>query len=279
MLISEAFDMYRQNYMEFRVQARRIIETHERVKRTLIQEIGNKPIEELTLDDLSVWRRRMSQKRCLNTTRNDLTRIRAVLKYLELRDIPCLKSGLIPIPKRVDTIPAYLTADEVTKMIENAHCLRNRFIISLLYSSGIRLSEFISLNRGQIEHRKFSVIGKGNKARLCFIDERTEKLMREYLASRTDNSPALVVSFLNRERMTPTNIQLLIKNAARRAGIQKKVTPHTLRHSFATNFLQNNGNLRYCQEMLGHSSLQTTMKYTHVVNVDLETQYQKFHTF
>lgn len=278
MLISEAFDMYRRDYMEFRVQARRIIETHERVKRTLILEIGDKPVDKLTLNDLSQWRRRVSQKRCLNTTRNDLTRVRSVLKYLELRDIPCLKSGLVPIPKRVDTIPGYLTANEVSRMIDNAHCLRNRFIISLLYSSGIRLSEFISLNRGQIQQRKFSVIGKGNKARLCFIDERTDKLMHEYLSTRTDNSPALVVSFLNRERMTSTNVQLLIKNAARRAGIEKRVTPHTLRHSFATNFLQNNGNIRYCQEMLGHSSLETTMKYTHVVNVDLENQYKKYHT-
>lgn len=271
--------MYRRDYMDFKVQAVRIIETHERVKRTLIQEIGDKPVGELTLGDIAHWRRHTSQKRCQNTIRNDLTRIRSVLKYLELRDIPCLKSGLLPIPKRVDTLPTYLTATEVKSMIENAHCLRNRFIIALLYSSGIRLSEFISLNRGTIQERRFSVIGKGGKARLCFIDERTEQLMNQYLASRSDSSPALAVSFLNKERMTPTNVQLLIKNAAKRAGIQKKVTPHTLRHSFATNFLQNNGNVRYCQEMLGHSSLETTMKYTHVVNVDLETQYRKFHTF
>ena len=78
--------------------------------------------------------------------------------------------------------------------------------------------------------------------------------------------------------MTATNVQLLIKNSARRANIQKKVTPHTLRHSFATNFLQNNGNLRYCQEMLGHASIETTMKYSHVTNTELEKQYNKFHT-
>lgn len=278
MKISEAFDLYRRDYMEQKVQAIRIIETHERVKRTLIEVVGNKNIKEFSLEDIRLWRRQSSKRRCLNTVRNDLTRIRSVLKYLNLRDVPCLKPELVPIPKRIDTVPSFLTAQEVTRMINNAYSLRNQFIISLIYSSGIRLSEFIALNRGQIQDRRFTVVGKGSKARLCFVDERTEKLMRNYLRTRTDNCAALVVSNLNKQRMTPTNVQLLIRNAAQRAGIEKKVTPHTLRHSFATNFLQNNGNMRYCQELLGHASLETTMKYAHVTNLDLEKQYKKFHT-
>lgn len=278
MKISEAFDLYRQDYMEQKVQAVRIIETHERVKRTLIEAVGDKNIEEFSLEDIRLWRRQSSKRRCLNTIRNDLTRIRSVLKYLNLRDVPCLKPELVPIPKRIDTVPSFLTAQEVTRMIDNAYSLRNQFIISLIYSSGIRLSEFIALNRGQIRDRRFAVVGKGGRVRLCFVDERTEKLMRKYMRTRTDNCTALVVSNLNKQRMTPTNVQLLIRNAAQRAGIEKKVTPHTLRHSFATNFLQNNGNMRYCQELLGHASLETTMKYTHVTNLDLEKQYKKFHT-
>jgi site-specific recombinase XerD len=163
-------------------------------------------------------------------------------------------------------------------MIDNAYNLRNAFIISLLYSSGIRLSELISLNQGQIVDRRFTVIGKGRKPRLCFIDQRTEQLMDQYLASRTDHSDALVVSFEHKERMTATNVQLLIRNSAKRAGINKKVTPHTLRHSFATNFLKNNGNMRYLSAMLGHASLDTTMMYAHVVDQDLQRQYEKYHT-
>lgn len=172
----------------------------------------------------------------------------------------------------------YVTPEEVRAMIDNAFCVRNKFIISLIYSSGIRLSELLSLNRGQIENMRFTVVGKGNKARLCFIDKRTQNLMEKYLTTRTDNCAALVVSHLYKTRMTSTNVQLLIKNAAKRAGITKKVTPHSLRHGFATNFLQNNGNMRYCQELLGHASLETTMKYTHVTNIELEHQYAKFHT-
>lgn len=278
MLISEAFDLYKNDYMTFKCQSIRIIESHDYVKRTLIQTIGDKDITYLSISDISIWQKEMLKTRIQNTVRNLLTRIRMVLKYLELRDIPCLKSALIPTPKHIDTVPAFLTAEEVEAMIQNAHSLRNKFVISLLYSSGIRLSEFLQLNRGQICEQRFTVVGKGGKARLCFIDNRTEQLMEQYLSKRADNCAALVISHLHHERMTATNVQLLVKNSARRAGIQKKVTPHTLRHSFATNFLQNNGNLRYCQEMLGHASIETTMKYSHVTNTDLEKQYNKFHT-
>lgn len=279
MLMSEAFDLYKRDFIEFKTQSCRIIETHDRVKRTFIQILGDKPTNQVDLEDIAKWRREMSKNRCVNTLRNDLTRLRNVFKYLQLRDIPCIKPGLICIPKRVDTVPSFLTAEEVAKMIDNAYNIRNKFVISLLYSSGLRLSEFISLNIGQIVDRRFTVVGKGGKARLCFIDERTQALMERYLETRNDRSPALVVSNLHHERMTPTNVQLLIKNSAIRAGIKKPVTPHTLRHSFATNFLQNNGNIRYCQEMLGHASLQTTMQYTHVTNVALEEQYNMFHSF
>lgn len=278
MKISEAFNMYREEYLDIKIQAKRIVETHEQVKRLLIQGVGDKQITDLTIRDISQLVQEMRKTRSQNTIRNYLTRIRMVTKHLELQEIPCLKSDLIPIPKRIDTIPEFLTAKEVTKLIDSTTRLRNKFIISLLYSSGIRLSELISLNRDQIQNKRFSVVGKGGKARLCFIDQRTEELMNLYLASRRDHSESLVVSYNNLTRMTPTNIQLLVKNAAKRAGITRHVTPHTLRHSFATNFLQNNGNLRYCQEMMGHALISTTMKYSHVTNRDLERQYRTYHT-
>jgi site-specific recombinase XerD len=207
-----------------------------------------------------------------------ILRLRAVLNYLNIRDIKCIKPQLVPVPKREATVPTFLSEEEVTAMIACAYNLRNAFIISLLYSSGIRLSELISLNRGQIQNRCFTVIGKGNKPRLCFIDERTEQLMNTYLTQRQDNSDALVVSIENKSRMTATNVQLLIRNTARRAGIAKHVTPHVLRHSFATNFLRNNGNMRYLSSLLGHASMDTTMMYAHVVDEDLHRQYEKYHS-
>lgn len=279
MLISDAFDSYKKNYMVVRHQSIRILETHEVCKRQLVQFLGDKDMAEITIDDVARWEKWLNKSRCLNTVRNYITRLRVVADYMALLGLPSIKAALIPIPRREATVPAFLTPSEVEAMIACSYSLRNAFTISLLYSSGIRLSELIQLNRGQIVDRQFTVIGKGNKPRLCFIDERTEHLMEHYLRTREDRADALIISAQNKARMTPTNVQLLIRNSAMRAGITKKVTPHTLRHSFATNFLRNNGNMRYLSTMLGHASLDTTMMYAHVVDNDLKEQYKKYHTF
>lgn len=278
MLISEAFDMYRDDYIRLKNQSRRTEETHESCKKFLLQFIGDKPVEQLSLLDIRLWCEHLGKSRMPNSVRVYIVRIRAVIGYLNIRKVDCIDARLIPVPKREPTVPVFLTEAEVDAMIACAYNLRNAFVISLLYSSGIRLSELISLNRGQIVDRRFTVVGKGRKARLCFIDERTEHLMEQYLKTRKDHSDALIVSFENKSRMTKTNVQLLVRNSASRAGITKKVTPHTLRHSFATNFLKNNGNMRYLSELLGHASLETTMMYAHVVDNDLQEQYEKYHS-
>ena len=287
MLLSEAFDLYKTNYLLIKGISKRVLQDNDYVKKRLVNAIGDKPVENLTMDDIASWVVVISKRelpngevvdRKQNTMRNDLTRLKMVLKYLHLRGIKCLEPELIPIPKREDVVRPFLTAEEVNKMIECAYSVRNKFIVSFFYSSGVRLSEFLSLDIDSIVDRKFTVVGKGKKSRLCFIDERTEELMREYLASREDSCPALVVSNMHKERMTSTNVQLVIKNTALRAGITKKVSPHILRHSFATNFIQNNGNIRYLSAMLGHASINTTVIYTHVVDNDLECQYRLFHS-
>lgn len=286
MKISEAFDLYKTNYMFVKGLSKRVLENQDYVKARVIKVLGDIDIESLTMSDVAYWAQHIStyerggvvMDRKNNTIRNDLIRLKMVLKYARLLGCKVMEPDLIPIPKREDVERIFLTAQEVEAMISCAFNLRNAFVVSLLYSSGIRLSELISLNRSSIQNRKFQVVGKGKKARLCFIDQRTEELMYDYLNTRNDDCEALIVSYKYKQRMTPTNVQLLIKNTAERAGITKKVTPHVLRHSFATNFLQNNGNIRYLSSMLGHASVSTTTVYTHVVDNDLETQYRLFHT-
>lgn len=278
MKISEAFDLYKNNYMFYKSHSRRVLENHEYVKDKIVRCLGDIEVHTLTLEGVQKWSREILVGRAWNTVRNDVVRLRSVLKYLHLIGVECMNPELIPVPKREEVTRDFLTADEVESMIENACNIRAKFVISLLYSSGIRLSEFLALNRDSIQNKRFQVVGKGQKSRLCFTDERTIELMKEYLQSRDDDNEALVVSRLNKERMTPTNVQMLVKNAAKAAGITKHVTPHILRHSFATNFIQNNGNIRYLSTMLGHSSVGTTMIYTHVVDNDLEKQYREFHT-
>lgn len=278
MKISEAFDLYKNNYMFYKEHSRRIMEGHDYVKRRLVGVVGDKPISKLTLDDVQTWVTALLVGRQWNTVRNDIVRLRVVLKYVAKRGEKCIDFDLIPVPKREEVTRDFLSAEEVEKMIENACNIRSKFVISLLYSSGIRLSEFLSLDISDIQDRRFQVVGKGGKLRICFIDQRTDDLMREYLATRNDDSNALVVSRVSKDRMTPTNVQLLVRNAAKSAGIKKHVTPHVLRHSFATNFITNNGNIRYLSTLLGHSQVNTTMIYTHVVDNDLEAQYRQFHT-
>lgn len=278
MKISEAFDLYKNNYMFFKSHSRRVLENHEYVKDKILKCLGDIEIEKLSLTDVQMWSSELLIGRAWNTVRNDVVRLRAVLKYLHLIGVNCMDPELIPVPKREEVARDFLTAEEVEAMIDNACNVRAKFVVSLLYSSGIRLSEFLSLDRDSIKDKKFQVVGKGQKARLCFTDDRTIELMKEYLAERDDDNEALVVSKLHKERMTPTNVQMLVKNAAKAAGIKKHVTPHVLRHSFATNFITNNGNIRYLSTMLGHKSVATTMIYTHVVDNDLQKQYQLFHT-
>lgn len=278
MKLSEAFDLYEKDYIRFANQSKRTLETHQYVKKNLVQFIGDIGINKLSVEQISDWKENLEKERSQNTVRCYIMRIRDVLSYCNKRGIKSLNVDLVPLPKRKETVPIFLTENEVAKMIECAPNIRAKFVISLLYASGIRLSEFISLNQGQIIDRRFTVIGKGDKARLCFIDDRTNKLMEEYLATRTDHDSALVVSYEHKKRMTATNVQLIIRNAAKRAGIAKKVTPHTLRHSYATNFLKNNGNIRYLSQSMGHASLNTTAMYAHVVDMDLERQYRQFHT-
>lgn len=287
MKISEAFDLYKNNFLLIKHYSRRVIETHDYIKRDLVDKVGNKKLKDFGMSDISEWVETLKivelpngvkKRRSVNTIRSYMNRLRAVIKYMWLIGEKCMDYQLVPVPKQEDIEVGFLYEEEVQSMIDNAFSLRNKFIISLLYSSGIRLSELLSLDRGSIKNRTFTVIGKGRKRRVCFIDERTEHLMRDYLATRIDNSDALIVSNLYKERMTPTNIQLLIRNSAKRAGITRRVTPHMLRHSFATNFLRNNGNMRYLSRMLGHANINTTMIYTHVVDNDLYSQYENFHT-
>lgn len=278
MRISEAFKAYGDNYMSVKCDSVSSRQQYRFAAKHLVQTIGDKKVSDLTLEDIDAWWNELLKARRENTSRNYICKLRSTLRFCRMIGEDCMNPDLIPVPKRRDNNPTFLTPQEVNRLIEAAPNARAKFIISFFYSSGVRLSEFLQLDAHQIRDRQFSVVGKGGKARLCFIDERTENLMGEYLETRVDNNPALLISYKTNDRMSITVLRFIVKNTARRAGITKPVTPHTLRHSFATNFLRNNGNMRYLSKMMGHSSLQTTAHYTHVIDNDLREQYEKFHS-
>ncbi|MDD3067191.1 MAG: tyrosine-type recombinase/integrase, partial [Candidatus Gracilibacteria bacterium] len=158
-------------------------------------------------------------------------------------------------------------------------------------STGLRVSELCSLNRNQVDlkRREFAVTGKGRKTRIVFLTPEAAEKIEKYLNRRTDHLPAVFISHSPRskedeivggkdaKRLTPWSVAHLVRNYTLKAGIVKKVTPHTLRHSFATTLLNNGADLRSVQEMLGHASITTTQIYTHVTNKKLREIHQKFH--
>ena len=189
----------------------------------------------------------------------------------------------------------FLHYEEVERLLEvvpqdTELGLRDRAILELLFSSGLRVSELINLNRDHIntKRREFSVRGKGNKDRPIFISKTASQHIDNYIKSRKDNLSPLFINYSKRcaspsldgnyRRLTARSVQRMIEKYARLAGITKKVSPHTMRHSFATDLLLNGADLRSVQSMLGHASISTTQIYTHITDQHLKDVHDQFHT-
>jgi site-specific recombinase XerD len=210
--------------------------------------------------------------------------------------VPALAAEKIEVGRIPDRQVDFLELEEVGRLIAaasgvNIRSLRDKAILELLFSSGLRVSELVNLNREHINLNKgeFSIRGKGGKLRMVFISSSSKEALKNYLDKRGDVDPALFVAYakkglMNKKnakreslRLTPRSVQRLVKHYAKKAGIVKDVHPHTLRHSFATDLLVNGADIRSVQSMLGHSSITTTQIYTHITNERLKEIHQTFH--
>lgn len=290
--LSEAFELYRTDVIVYRNQSAKTEEMNKCAMNSIVSYLGDIQISELTFDLVRKWTADLRKTRTSNTVRGYILKIRVVLKHLRALGYDVLDPEVIGIPKRDSRVVDYLEVDEVKRLLEASFRrgvgyskfkrYRNRAIIALLFSAGLRNSELCNLERTQIKPGidSFTVIGKGDKPRVCFIDPVTHKYIDEYLALRDDPYPALFVAEQQkgREKINPGVVQMVVKNAAIRAGLEKNIHPHTLRHSFATDLLRNNTNIVYVKELLGHASIQVTMTYTHVVDEDLHSVHRMKHT-
>ena len=228
-----------------------------------------------------------------NTLNYHLIALRGFLRFCAKRGIPALAADKIELARTRAKQLTFLNEEELERLfavpnLETLSGMRDRAILELLYSSGLRVSELVGLDRDHInlKRREFTVRGKGQKDRPVFISESAAWWIRQYLDKRQDNAQPLFIRYSgNKEidrrgnylRLTARSVQRLVSRAAKLAGITKHVSPHTLRHSFATGLIMNGADLRSVQAMLGHSSIATTQIYTHVTNPHLKAVHEKFH--
>ena len=223
-----------------------------------------------------------------------LIALRGFLGYLSKRDISSLSPNKIELPKTARKQVTFLHFDEIERIADEVDVstdigARDLAIIELLFSSGLRVSELVNLNRDHIntKRREFMVRGKGKKDRPIFISEKSANLVDSYLSRRIDNLPPLFLSYSRNNvattsgdyrRLTSRSVQRIINKYTKLAGITKHVSPHTMRHSFATDLLINGADIRSVQSMLGHSNISTTQVYTHVTDHHLKEVYEKYHS-
>ncbi len=251
-----------------------------------------------------------------NTQNYHLIALRSFLKYLGKRDIETLSAEKIELMKMPDREVSFLEGTDLSRILEaplqiqthtkesdNNQLLNNetkikyrdKAILEMLFSTGLRVSELINLRRDLVNLKKeeFTVMGKGRKSRIVFVSDQARYWLKKYLDTRGDLNPFLFISYdkrtsknttakkgtleIDEQPLTPRSIQRIVQKYAKVAGITKSVTPHTLRHSYATDLLQGGADIRSVQAMLGHSSITTTQIYTHITDKELRTIHKKFH--
>lgn len=221
-----------------------------------------------------------------------LIAIRAFLKFLRKRGMESVSPERIELARLPDRSLDLITSQELSRLIEStkgtserAH--RDRAIMELLFSTGLRVSELCSLNSDlDLSRDELSVRGKGDKVRVVFLSPAAKESVQRYLKARKDMEEALFVNIVGDDkkskraphRLTPRSVQNIVKKYATKAGITKKVTPHVLRHSFATDLLSNGADIRSVQALLGHASINTTQIYTHVTDAHLREVHKKYHS-
>ena len=266
----------------------------------LIDFAGDVKVSEIDAEMIRKWRlwlnrlgTNVSDELQKSTQNYHLIALRSFLKYCAKRDIPALPADKIELARTVRKQVTFLSPEELERIfaqpkLDTLPGLRDRAILELLFSSGLRVSELVGLDRDHInlKRREFMVRGKGQKDRPIFISETAAGWIQQYLDKRQDSVRPLFIRYSgskkidrsgNFHRLTARSVQRLVARYALLAGITKHVSPHTMRHSFATDLLMNGSDLRSVQAMLGHSNISTTQIYTHVTDPHLKEVHKKFH--
>jgi len=316
-------------YLEIeRGAAQRTIENYGSYLSCFFEQAKIKKVADITPEavrEFRLWQNRQPTKRKKNKERTEtisrstqnyyMIALRMFLKYLSKRDIPAMASDQIELARVPERSLDLITPIELERLLEapsgkDLKSLRDKAILEMLFSTGLRVSELCSLDRNiNASSEELSIRGKGGKVRVVFISERARAALKKYLAARQDMEEGLFVKMAERNRpkvfssdkavnargerknlramkhtdkeldsLDRRSVERIVRHYAIKAGIGKKVTPHTLRHSFATDLLSNGADLRSVQALLGHSSIMTTQIYTHVTDKHLHDIHRKYHS-
>lgn len=300
MLFSKALDDFLE-YLEIEQnRSLKTINNYQHYLTRLIDFAGDIKVADITPEIIRKWRLWLNR---LGTNTSDelgkttqnyhLIALRSFLKFCAKRDIPSLAADKVELARTRRAQVTFLAPEELERLFSQPNTsapsgMRDRAILELLFSSGLRVSELVGLNRDSINlsRREFMVRGKGQKDRPIFVSGAAAEWIKRYLDTRTDTAQALFVRFTGEKkadrsgnflRLTARSVQRMVSRCARLAGLTKHVSPHTLRHSFATDLLMNGADLRSVQAMLGHSNISTTQIYTHITDPHLREVHEKFH--
>ena len=281
-------------------RSKKTIENYSHYLTRLSDYAGDIKLKDIDVELIRKWRLWLNR---LGTNTSDelskmtqnyhLIALRGFLRFCAKRGMDALPADKVELARTKRPQVTFLNPDELGRLAQQPDLstlsgMRDRAIIELLFSSGLRISELVSLDRDHINlgRKEFTVRGKGQKDRPVFISDAAADWIKKYLNMRQDNSQPLFIRYSgskktdtsgNYNRLTARSIQRMVSKYAKLAGITKHVSPHTLRHSFATDLLMNGADLRSVQAMLGHSNIATTQIYTHVTDPHLKAVHQKFH--
>lgn len=305
--MSTDINTFKTEFLEYvEIEKGRSLKTVENYDRYLKRFIGHtklQNVEDITNENVRefrIWLNRQTvpdagglDKTLKKKTQNYyLIALRVFLKYAIKRGIKTLAPDNIELAKVAERSLELMNDEELNRLMsaptgESLKSLRDKAMLELLFSTGLRVSELCSLSRKlDLGRDEFSVRGKGEKVRVVFLSDESKDAIKKYLAKREDIDPALFInlSTVGKKndkdlslRLTPRSVERIIKKYAISVGIDKKVTPHVIRHSFATDLLQNGADLRSVQAMLGHANISTTQIYTHVTDKHLKDIHKAFH--
>lgn len=300
MYLSEAILEYLE-YMEIEQnRSLKTVENYHHYLDRLVQFNGDvkvKDIDEELVRKWRLWLNRLKDEHgdpISKTTQNyHLIALRNFLKFASKRGWPTLSPDKIELARVKRKQVTFLNPEELERLfsqpdLQKESGIRDRAMLELLFSSGLRVSELVALNRDHVnlKRREFMVRGKGQKDRPVFISDEAASWIKSYLDERSDTMQPLFIRYSGTQqttndgeymRLNARSVQRMVKQYAKLAGITKRVSPHTLRHSFATDLLMNGADLRSVQSMLGHSNISTTQIYTHVTDPHLKKVHSQYH--